>query len=233
MCTQKDLVAALAALKRSFKPNELAYLALTSKCESPIRDAFAFELQKLTSSASPIYSVAREWRPSTSSTERVDVVALKRGKQPTVFIEAKAFYTFDMFGGRKIPLRADVYAEICKDIASVKALVHQHKGSSGYLLLMATDPRPHPSVLTLNANRHPLIKYHDRIAKHWNSKKPTNNNYSQQVKDVFIKNSCIPGQFTSHLSVPAGAMFDFDVTVHLWLIEVKRLASTSRPICLA
>jgi hypothetical protein len=54
--TTDALVRALEASVRSFAPNELAYLALTSKVELPIRDRLAWSLH----TALPGKIVARE-----------------------------------------------------------------------------------------------------------------------------------------------------------------------------
>jgi hypothetical protein len=84
--TTDVLVQALEAAAHSFAPDELAYLALTSKVELPIRDRLAWVLH----TALPGKIVAREWR-------RTDLAVLdSSGTVPLALIEAKALYSFDV-----------------------------------------------------------------------------------------------------------------------------------------
>src|SRR3954447_11031963 len=78
----------LARLGRRFERDELAFLALTSKIELPIRDRLAYSLyQRLDECL-----VAREWK-------RVDLAVLSDdGKTPVMLLEAKALFTFDLIG---------------------------------------------------------------------------------------------------------------------------------------
>lgn len=65
--------------------DELAFLALTSKIELPIRDRLAYTLFRRL----PELLVTREWRP-------VDLAVLSPdGKTPVLLLEAKALYTFN------------------------------------------------------------------------------------------------------------------------------------------
>ncbi len=72
-----------------FGADELAFLALTSKVELPVRDRLAYALfERL-----PDRLVAREWK-------RVDLAVLARRPTPfpVMLLEAKALYTFDLVG---------------------------------------------------------------------------------------------------------------------------------------
>ena len=75
----------LAGLSASFMTGELAYLALTSKVEFPIRDRLAFRLH--TRLGDGPSQVAREWH-------RTDLAVLSGGV-PTLLLEVKAMYSFD------------------------------------------------------------------------------------------------------------------------------------------
>jgi len=82
---EEEIVRALKGITESFSPNELAYLALTSKVEAPVRDRLAFALHR---SMGMEYLVAREW-------DRVDLAILSPSQLPLALLELKAMYSFD------------------------------------------------------------------------------------------------------------------------------------------
>ncbi len=79
----KEIICALNDLR--FEEDELAYLALTSKIERPLRDRLAVRLHQ---KGSPKLIVAREWR-------KVDLAILDTNATPLALVECKACYTFD------------------------------------------------------------------------------------------------------------------------------------------
>jgi hypothetical protein len=91
----EDLKNALAHIGDSFEENELAYLALTSKAELPIRDRLAFNLHKRFWKDEIV--VTREW-------QRTDLALLKNN-EPLLICELKAGYTFDSIYNYKQYLR--------------------------------------------------------------------------------------------------------------------------------
>jgi hypothetical protein len=70
----------------SFERGELAYLAVTSKVEFPVRDRLAWELHRGLEDRSLL--VAREWR-------RADMAVVREG-DAVVVIEGTALYAFDV-----------------------------------------------------------------------------------------------------------------------------------------
>ncbi|MFJ9634483.1 hypothetical protein ACIRU8_43005 [Streptomyces sp. NPDC101175] len=76
----------LEAAASSFATGELAYLALTSKVELPLRDRLAWSLH----TALPEFVVAREWHRSDLAVLDLDA------RIPHALIEAKAMYSFDV-----------------------------------------------------------------------------------------------------------------------------------------
>jgi hypothetical protein len=72
----------------SAMPNdELAYLALTTKSEGPMRDRIAFHLHKTHKESE--FWVAREWK-------RIDLAFIGRSdREPICLVELKAIYTVD------------------------------------------------------------------------------------------------------------------------------------------
>ena len=84
------LVEELERLGALFEEDEVAFLALTSTIEGPVRDRLAYRLHKRLGSS---WLVAREWRKD-------DIAVLSRGDRavPIMLLEAKALYTFDLVG---------------------------------------------------------------------------------------------------------------------------------------
>lgn len=99
--TAPTLEAALLKACASFAPGELAYLALTSKPELPIRDRLAWVLH----ASAPGVIAAREWAASTAKA-RTDLAVLDEAThEPLGLIEVKAAYTFD-FADEHLPAAA-------------------------------------------------------------------------------------------------------------------------------
>lgn len=118
----------LARLDRLFGVGELAFLALTSKVELPVRDRLAFALHKRL----PHLLVAREWR-------RVDLAVLAQdGKTPEMLLEAKALYTFDLIGD---DVWVDRYPQMVrKDVAALRARTDLSQRTQLLALVLATHP---------------------------------------------------------------------------------------------
>jgi len=85
MTYKTTLLNLLSTLRRTFAPDELAYLALTSKVEFVVRDKLAFGLHRRLHPSRAV--VAREWR-------RTDLAVLTQGV-PVLLLELKAMYTLD------------------------------------------------------------------------------------------------------------------------------------------
>ena len=85
------LVQALRGASESFAEDELAYLALTSKLENPLRDRMAWALQSTLAGR----LVAREWH-------RCDLAVLEADGTPAALVEAKAMYSFDGVSSEKM-----------------------------------------------------------------------------------------------------------------------------------
>lgn len=115
---ENEIVKALEGITGSFEPDELAYLALTSKAEAPIRDRLAFALHR---SIGKEYLVAREW-------DRVDLAILSPSQIPLALIELKAMYSFD---------DANRYCRITAEDEAKTRLFAPH-AKAVYSLLLAT-----------------------------------------------------------------------------------------------
>lgn len=115
------LVETLRGTSSAFAQDELAYLALTSKAEQPLRDRIAWNLQATLGEA---YIVSREWR-------RADIAVLQ-GDVALIQVEAKALYTFDVLSAVS---RAKFLARLTADGLKMAALAPD---SAAFLLALIT-----------------------------------------------------------------------------------------------
>ena len=136
----------LEGLSRSFIPGELAYLALTSKVEFPIRDRLAFRLH--TRLGDGPSQVAREWH-------RTDLAVLSGGV-PTLLLEVKAMYSFDAIDNA-VGLR-NFHRQVLRD--RDKSLRPEAGNAEIYALLLVTHPGG-PCGEKLNA----VVKYRTGIER--------------------------------------------------------------------
>lgn len=135
----------LANLHNDFKDNELAFLALTTKIELPLRDRWAFSLY--TKLKNKRFVVSREWR-------RTDLAILKR-TVPAALIELKAMYTFD---AALDPSEIGGFANaMAKDEVKAKRLASDL--TEIYTVLLATHPGK------VNPEYSGIIKYDAGINK--------------------------------------------------------------------
>jgi hypothetical protein len=111
----------LSQITTDFAKNELAYLALTSKAELPLRDRVAWRLQVALGES---YVVSREWR-------RADIAVL-RGDAPLLQIEAKALYGFDVL---RTTTRTKYIQRLASDGLKMAAVAPD---SAAYLLALIT-----------------------------------------------------------------------------------------------
>lgn len=121
------LAQALEAAASTFAPGELAYLALTSKVELPLRDRLAWSL----STQLPDLVVAREWKYT-------DLAILDQTATAIALVEATALYSFDV----ATPDRANVRKyrdKVEADIAKAFALLHGHQAAV-FALVLVTHP---------------------------------------------------------------------------------------------
>lgn len=77
----------IKSIKDSYQKGELAYLALTSKVENPLRDKIAFEFHKKMGSDKVI---CREWTNHKTNRSKADIAILDSQGNPECIIECKA-----------------------------------------------------------------------------------------------------------------------------------------------
>lgn len=131
-CLSK-LNSELDNIKDGFRENELAYLALTSKAEMPIRDKLAYLLHK--SFEDKDISVCREWNnPNRPEKLRTDL-AIIQNEQPLALIELKAMYSFDVINDKTFArFKRMLQEDISKNIVCASDKEHC------YVLLLVTHP---------------------------------------------------------------------------------------------
>ena len=120
--TKDVLLQGLADAGTSFEQGELAYLAVTSKVELPVRDRFAWELHRRLEDRSLL--VAREWR-------RADLAVVREG-DALVVIEGTALYAFDVL---REPGLHKYRAKVTGDLAKAAALAPH---ADAYALVLCT-----------------------------------------------------------------------------------------------
>ena len=125
-------------LEGTFEPEELAYLALTSKVEGPLRDRLAFRLRQRLDRESGL-AVAREWK-------RFDLAVVTEAGEAQLLLEAKAMVSFDLWEN---PRKFQGYCASDRE----------------KMLEAASRAESWPTLLTLAFVAHPH-RPHD-IPKHW------------------------------------------------------------------
>ncbi|MBA0125529.1 hypothetical protein H0B56_08250 [Haloechinothrix sp. YIM 98757] len=143
---RRALGVAVAGLTDAFEPGELAFLAVTSKAELPIRDRLAWCLAQDLGEA---FIVTREWR-------RADL-AILAGSNVVAQVEAKALYSFDVLreAGRQKYL-----GYLRADAVKMQALAALAT-SDRFLLSIVTDVR---GEIRPELMRH-VVKYTPGITK--------------------------------------------------------------------
>ncbi len=194
---QKAIVESLANLDKEFHVDELAYLALTTKIEMPIRDRWAFLLYKNLVNENLI--VSREWK-------RTDLALLKN-QFPESLIELKAMYSFD---AALDPIEVGGYIDaMAKD--EIKATKLAVTGTEIYTVLLATHPEQIPSNYT------GIIKYNAYINKAIRKFGSANEVKSQAITAVnnklSSKNIILSGELF------AGCAFGVKTSILYWVVK--------------
>lgn len=185
----------LMASSKLFGPNELAYLALTSKIEIPIRDRLAFHMHKNFSERG--YLVSREWK-------RCDL-AIIRNEKAVALLELKAMYTFDAIGKHK-------YLDSVKNMIDsdfIKAHKYAENTTSVFALLLATHL--HEKVENGLKN---IVKYESQINKSLsnNTEKEIYDTCCENVKRIFDNYSAVSG------CIKTSKCFGTEVSILFWVL---------------
>jgi hypothetical protein len=195
---EEIIIQTLDNLSNSFEKNELAYLAITSKIELPIRDKWAYKLHQLLLSN---YDVAREWK-------RTDLAIIKQ-QAPIVLIELKAMYTFDPVFK---PEGINGYVEAMQNDA-IKAKLLADSNTLIYTVLLATHPKK-AFPITLDK----VVKYLPSI----NKCLKTNDQYEGKIKmraENIVADNLKHKNIVAKGVITGGEAFDTEVEVLYWIVK--------------
>ncbi len=183
---------------KEFSKNELAFLALTTKIELPLRDRWAYVLFNKLSKTD--FIVSREWK-------RTDIAIIRKGK-PVTLIEIKALYTFDAISSKGNYKKRICYLKDDEKKASRLAF----KDTEIYTVLFATHP-----LASVPRKLEGVIKYVPGInrafIKHQNAnsiKKIAVNKINEEFKG---KNLIAKG------TLKAGSAFGIQTEVIYWILH--------------
>jgi hypothetical protein len=137
------LQAILSTLQASFHPNELAYLAATSKVEGPVRDRIAYQLHV---QLEPGLLVHREWRGRINLW--ADIAVTDEQNRPKYLLELKA---------HSAPTFETGYSELIRK--DLQKLYRAGEGDTEHFIIFLFNHLYHPG--TLDPKYAYAIKYFD------------------------------------------------------------------------
>jgi hypothetical protein len=198
-----SVLSSLQQINTAFRPDELAYLALTQKVEHAIRDKLAFALHQSLQQRDQTLLVCREWI-------RRDLAVIQNDR-PLLILEAKAIYSFDVVKpGAAHPFPELVAEDFDKAAQWVPSAPKDHPLET-LSLVIATHPHTVPNDAYRQA-----VKYYGGVAKYAVG---TNNFQSTSS----IMNTKMSGfELLDSLEVAAGRAFGIDISVFLWLYRPRR-----------
>ena len=198
----EELVKVIQESRELFGENELAYLSLTSKNESVIRDRIAYKLHlELKNSI-----VARE-HSIKAINSRIDLAVLENNDIKDI-IELKSMYTFDAVYG------LDKFIDsINRDFDKNSSL--KSDTTSQFAIVIGTHPRSIPSEQYKD-----FVKYYNSIKRCM--KKINNNTVLIDKMDNKLRNAFKQDKYeVKSLTIYAGNAFEVDVDICFWIIEKK------------
>lgn len=193
---RRRVLEALHTVAGRVDGDELAYLALTSKIELPVRDRLAWALQERWGPRG--FVVAREW-------SRADIAILQTGS-PEVLLEAKAFYGFNV--ARGMPPEHE-YSK--KMLGDVKKACKLNPDAETFVLALSTTPLD-PVPASLNKT----IKYDGYINRSL-ANFGGGEAVLHEAREHVGARLPVLGE-TTHVEAVRGTAFDIEVVVDAWLV---------------
>ena len=194
------LIKSLEQVVNEFGKDELAFLALTTKIELPVRDRWAYVLYKKLKKQGLV--VSREWK-------RVDLAVL-RETTPQALVQLKAMYTFDAINERGYYKKGIGY--LFEDIKKASKLVGKSRNIYGVLLV--THPM---QVIPLKFTR--IIKYrpgvNGALKQLGNQKQVANVSVDRIEKFLILERHTIVKKGTMF----GGSAFGIKTNVLYWIIK--------------
>jgi len=192
--TKDVLLQALEESGRSFERGELAYLAVTSKMEFPVRDRFAWALHQLLEDRSLL--VAREWK-------RADMAVVREGDAVAI-IESTALYAFDVL---REPGLHKYRAKVIGDLAKAAALAPH---ADAYALVLCT----HVLGEIAPQLRRWVVKYSSGII----GAAKSHGNTGQEAARQRLGDELSQLGPSDRSEIPNGSVWGLDVIVDAWLV---------------
>ncbi len=190
---ERSLRESLSRVGSDFQPDELAFLAATSKVELPIRDRLAWALQRALGAD---FTVSREWR-------RADLAVLENDGV-VAQLEAKALYAFNVLQPAN---RLAYLNRLVADAVKMAALA----ASDRYLLSMLVDVR---GDIRPEHTAH-VVKYSSGISAGVRSAGDT---VRPGARDRWLAELAATFDSTTvEVQIDAGQVWDLDVSVDLFL----------------
>lgn len=192
------ITSSIKQVADEFQKDELAFLALTTKIELPLRDRWAYLLYKKLKSEN--FIVSREWK-------RMDLAILKN-EIPEALIQLKAMYTFNAALDAE---NINGYAKYTLDDEK-KATRFASKDTATYSVLLVT----HPSAI-ISSKLSGIVKYHTGINKalrKFGCPKEVAVEAKRNINNKF-KNRNV----TASGELPGGKAFGVGVSVMYWIIR--------------
>ena len=198
----EELLKVIQESKDLFGEDELAYLSLTSKNESVIRDKIAYklhlELRNLI--------VAREYSVKGVNS-RIDLAILENNDIKDI-IELKSMYTFDSIDG------LDKFIDsVNKDFGKNSSL--KNNTTRQFAIIIGTHPRDIPSEEYKD-----FVKYYNSIKRYM--KKVSTDKVFIDKMDRKIRNAFEKDEYeVRDTMMNAGNAFGVDVDICFWIVEKK------------
>lgn len=186
-----------------FEENELAYLSLTSKNESVIRDKVAYKLHlELKNSI-----VVKEYK-------RIDLAILEGDKIKDI-VELKSMYTFDSIprvrSKSHFKSRTDEYMnEVIEDFHKNSRFLNENVNQ--YAVIIATHPKQIP-----NKKYKEAIQYYDKIIS--STKKIDNYTILNNTKKSLHQTFGCSQYSIKELKLECGRAFGIDIEVYIWIVH--------------
>lgn len=181
-----------------FGKDELAFLALTTKIELPLRDRWAYVLHKKLAKQS--FIVSREWK-------RVDLAVLEEST-PVALVELKAMYTFDAVSEKGNYKKRIGYLK--QDIQNVKKFASRNTNIYGVLL--ATHPKK-----IISNNLTGIVKYRTGINGAF--KRLGNHNEIARVASERVEKFLEKSEILKSGVLKGGSAFGIEADVLYWIVE--------------
>lgn len=198
----EELLEVIQESRDLFGEDELAYLSLTSKNESVIRDRIAYKLHLELKDA----IVTREYKVKGVNS-RIDLAILEN-KDIRDIIELKSMYTFDALDGLDKFINS-VNRDFDKNSSFKNNITNQ------FAIMIGTHPREIP-----NEKYEDFVKYYSsmkRCMKQISNDKVLIDKMDRKIRSAFEKDK----YEVRDTIMNAGNVFGVDVDICFWIIEKK------------